>query len=333
MNTNKKLVFSAIQPSGSITIGNYFGVIKKWLEIQYKYKCFYCIADLHAMTNIFENKNNINSKSLDLLSLLISCGINPNKNVIFMQSQIPEHTQLYWVLSCYLSYKKISSIPQFKYSLKEKNSINLGYFNYPVLMAADILLYKSNYVPVGLDQIKNIEFTRYIAKKFNNLKKNMFVVPKPIFSKSEFYVMSLKNPKKKMSKSDINKKNSIFLLEDITISIRKIFSAVTDSDKKNRIIYDKKNKPGISNLLNILSSIKGISVKHLEIKFKNKNYFHLKNEVSNELSKVILKIQNKYKYIRKNELYLKKILEKGKEKASFIAKYNLKKVYKKLELI
>ncbi len=314
----KKNVFSAIQPNDNITIGHYIGVIKKWIYLQNKYNCFYCIADLHSYTvNLNKKKENI----LDILCILISLGIDYKKCSIFLQSNVYEHLKLYWLLNCCTYINELKHMTQFKE--KSKNNyqfINCGLFNYPVLMASDILLYNSNYVPIGKDQIQHLEFTRIIAKRINKLSCNkIFNLPKYILSSCS-KIMSLLNPYKKMSKSDLNKYNVIFLLDSPELISLKIKSCVTDSDLPPKIIFDLIKKPGISNLLNIISGIKNISILELEKKFVGYSYKEFKKIVINEINLFLISLQEKFFYFRKKKKFLKKILLQGKLKARIKAK-------------
>ncbi len=327
-----KNIFSAIQPTGQLTIGHYLGVLKLWKELQNNNNCFYCIANLHSLT--IPNKNNlIYSNCLDLLSLFLATGIDPLKCIIFLQSDIVEHIQLYWILSCYSYIGELNRMTQFKDKSKNHNN-NLSLFSYPLLMAADILLYNINNVCIGFDQIQHIELVRKISKRFNKIyKKKIFVIPKYILNIRYSKIMSLINVNKKMSKSDLNKNNIIFLLDTPDLIKYKINNSKTDSDNPSRIKFDVINKPGISNLLNILSGIKNISINELENKFINFSYSSFKEIVSYELSKFVSKLQKKYLFYRNNEIYLKKILYKGKKKAKKIAKNKITKLFNLLNLI
>ncbi len=318
----KKIIFSAIQPSGFVTIGHYIGVLKKWFSLQRKYNCFYCIADLHSHTNILNVKN---IYILDILSILLSLGIDYKKCTIFLQSHISEHLQLYWLLNCCTYLGELKRMTQFKQKLKEKNNkiINCGLLNYPVLMAADILLYNSNYIIIGEDQIQHLEFTKKIAKRLNNfLNYKIFNLPKYILSSCS-KVMSLLNIKKKMSKSDINKNNVIYLLDNPDLVAFKIRNCVTDNDFPPKIIFDLINKPGISNLLNILSCVSNIKIYDLENKFIGYSYKDFKEIVIDKVNSFLVSLQNKYFFFRRKENFLKKILLIGKLKAKKEAKKNM----------
>ncbi|WMC18838.1 MAG: tryptophan--tRNA ligase [Enterobacteriaceae bacterium PSpicST2] len=330
----KKIVFSGIQPSGKLTIGNYIGVIKQWVKMQKKYTCIFCIVDLHTIT-VNKINFNLNDTILDTLSLYLACGVNPKKSIIFIQSNILEHTQLSWILNSYTYYGELKRMTQFKNKLIKYNfkNINSGIFIYPVLMASDILLYKTSYVPIGNDQKQHIELCRNIANRFNNIYGNIFNIPKPCILKYGGKILSLQEPNKKMSKSDGNYNNVIYLLEKKQNILKKIKLAKTDSDKNYNIKYDIINKPGISNILNIFSSLTGNKINEIEKKFNGKMYSDLKYETSKILSFFIERIQENYYNIRNKKSFLKDIIYDGTIKARKIAKRNLNKIKKKINLI
>lgn len=327
LNIKKKsIVFSATRPTGKLTIGNYIGAIKQWITMQDKYKCIYCIADQHAITKKHDPKK-LKKNILDTLALYIACGIDYKKSIIFIQSQIPEHSQLNWVLNCYSYYGELKRMAQFK-KIKYKKEIKNGIFNYPTLMASDILLYNTDKVPIGKDQKQHLEITRNIAKRFNKIYGKIFTIPTPCFSETGEKIMSLQNIRKKMSKSDKNKKNIISLLENPKIASNKIQSAVTDSEIPPKIYYDIKKKPNISNLINIFSNLENIKISEIEKQFQGKLYKNLKEKISESLINTLNKIQTKFKKIRNEEKLLNKILVTGKIKAKKKAKKTIKKVYK-----
>ena len=250
----KPIVFSGAQPSGELTIGNYMGALRQWVNMQDDYHCIYCIVDQHAIT-VRQDAQKLRKATLDTLALYLACGIDPEKSTIFVQSHVPEHAQLGWALNCYTYFGELSRMTQFKdKSARYAENINAGLFDYPVLMAADILLYQTNLVPVGEDQKQHLELSRDIAQRFNALYGEIFKVPEPFIPKSGARVMSLLEPTKKMSKSDDNRNNVIGLLEDPKSVVKKIKRAVTDSDEPPVVRYDVQNKAGVSNLLDILSS-------------------------------------------------------------------------------
>ncbi|WGS66203.1 tryptophan--tRNA ligase [Enterobacteriaceae bacterium ET-AT1-13] len=330
----KNIVFSGIQPSGKLTIGNYIGAIKQWVKMQNKYNCFFCIVDLHTIT--FKKKNfDLNNAILDTLSIYLACGINPKKSVIFIQSHISEHTQLSWILNCYSYYGELKRMTQFKNKLIKYNfkNINSGIFFYPILMASDILLYQTSYVPIGEDQKQHIELCRNIANRFNNNYGNIFNIPKPCILKYGSKILSLQETKKKMSKSDNNYNNIIYLLEKKENIFKKIKLAKTDSDKTRKIKYDIINKPGISNILNIFASLTGEKITNIVKNFNGKMYNDLKYETSKVLIYFLEKIQENYYNIRNKESFLKDIIYDGNIKAKKIAKINFLKIKKKINLL
>lgn len=258
--SSKPIVFSGAQPSGELTIGNYMGALRQWVQMQDDYDCIYCIVDLHAIT-ARQDPALLRKRTLDTLALYLACGIDPKKSTIFVQSHVPEHSQLSWALNCYTYFGELSRMTQFKdKSARYAENINAGLFDYPVLMAADILLYQTNQVPVGEDQKQHLELSRDIASRFNNLYGDIFKIPEPFIPKAGARVMSLQDPTKKMSKSDDNRNNVIELLEDPKSVVKKIKRAMTDSDEPALIRYDVEKKAGVSNLLDILSGVTGQSI-------------------------------------------------------------------------
>lgn len=330
---NKPILFSGAQPSGELTIGNYIGAIRQWVKMQHDYQCVYCIVDLHAITNR-NNLHQLYKTSLDTLALYLACGIDPNNSTIFIQSHVPEHSQLNWLLNCYTYFGELNRMTQFKEKLtQQKENINMGLFNYPVLMASDILLYQTNLVPVGSDQKQHLELTRNIAERFNHTYGTIFVVPELFIPTCGSRIMSLLEPNKKMSKSDRRSDNMIALLDDIHTVSKKIKRAVTDTDQPPTIKYDPINKPGISNLLEILSGINDQPIIYLEKIFKEKTYSQLKDEIIKSISSVLIKLQNRYYIERANEDKLRDILRTGAKKAQKQANITLKKVHKAIGLI
>lgn len=325
---SKKIVFSGAQPSGELTIGNYIGALRQWVSMQDDYQCIYCIVDLHAMTTS-QDAQKLRKTSLDILALYLACGIDPIKSTVFIQSHVSEHSQLGWLLNCYTYYGELNRMTQFKYksSIYNKKIISAGLFNYPVLMAADILLYQSNQVPIGADQKQHLELTRNIAKRFNELYGKIFTIPEPLIPRSGACIMSLLNPGKKMSKSDDNLNNMISLLEDPKLVIKKLERAVTDSDDPPIVRYDPVNKLGVSNLLDILSGVSGTSVTRLEEVFKGKTYSNLKEAVAEAVSSLLINLQESYYTLRADEIYLNQVLREGAEKARSQARVTLAKVY------
>ncbi|MDG6895369.1 tryptophan--tRNA ligase [Volucribacter amazonae] len=330
---SKPIVFSGVQPSGELTIGNYMGALRQFVAMQDDYDCMYCIVDLHAIT-VRQDPAALHKASLDVLALYLACGIDPNKSTIFIQSHVPEHTQLAWVLNCYTYFGEMSRMTQFKdKSARHANNINVGLFTYPVLMAADILLYQANQVPVGEDQKQHLEITRDIAERFNGLYGDIFAIPEVFIAKSGAKVMALQDPDKKMSKSDDNRNNVITLLEDPKSVAKKIKRAVTDSDEPPVIRYDRQNKAGVSNLIDILHGITGQPIAEIEAEFAGKMYGHLKTEVAEKVSEMLTALQEKFWHYRNNEALLNQIAAEGAKKARERAKQTLDKVYEAIGFV
>ncbi|MDZ7277004.1 tryptophan--tRNA ligase [Pantoea eucrina] len=323
----KPIVFSGAQPSGELTIGNYMGALRQWVQMQDDFHCIYCIVDLHAIT-VRQDPAALRKATLDTLALYLACGIDPAKSTIFVQSHVPEHTQLSWILNCYAYFGELSRMTQFKdKSSRYEENINAGLFDYPVLMAADILLYQTNQVPVGEDQKQHLELSRDIASRFNALYGDVFRIPEPFIPKSGARVMSLLEPTKKMSKSDENRNNVIGLLEDPKSVVKKIKRAVTDSEEPPVVRYDIKEKAGVSNLLDILSGVTGKPVSALEQEFEGKMYGHLKGAVADAVSGMLTDLQARYHHFRNDEALLNQIMRDGAAKARAQAQETLKKVY------
>ncbi|CRK85557.1 Tryptophan--tRNA ligase [Candidatus Providencia siddallii] len=324
----KQIVFSGMQPSGDLTIGNYIGALRQWVKLQNDYDCIYCIVDQHAIT-VRQKQNKLQNKTLDTLALYLACGIEPKISTVFIQSHVPQHTQLKWVLSCFTYLGELNRMTQFKDKLtKQSKNINSGLFEYPILMAADILIYQTNKVPVGVDQKQHIELCRSIAKRFNSIYGNIFIIPDSFIICNNRNIMALQEPTKKMSKSDSNNNNIIFLIEDSKIITKKIKNAITDSEKPARIFYDIKNKPGVSNLLNILSGITDKKITDLESEFNEYEYNFFKDAVVDAILSITTKIQKLFKEFRKDELFLNQIIKEGAIKAEKRAQLTLDRVYK-----
>lgn len=324
---SKPIVFSGAQPSGELSLGNYLGALKNWVSLQNDYDCIYCIVNQHAIT-VRQDAQKLRKATLDTLALYLACGIDPNKSTIFVQSQVPAHAELGWVLNCYTYFGELSRMTQFKdKSARHAENINAGLFDYPVLMAADILLYQTNLVPVGEDQKQHLELSRDIASRFNALYGDIFKVPEPFIAKTGARVMSLQDPSKKMSKSDDNRNNVIGLLENPKDVEKKIKRAMTDSDEPPIVCYDVKNKPGVSNLLDILTGITGKSIVTLEQEFAGKMYGHLKTEVAIQVSTMLSELQERYTHYRNDEKILHDIMQDGAKKAQTRANETLNNVY------
>ena len=324
---SKPIVFSGAQPSGELTLGNYLGALKNWVALQNEYDCVYCIVNQHAIT-VRQDPQKLRKATLDTLALYLACGIDPKQSTIFVQSHVPAHAELGWALNCYTYFGELSRMTQFKdKSARHAENINAGLFDYPVLMAADILLYQANLVPVGDDQKQHLELSRDIAMRFNALYGDIFTVPEPFIAKVGARVMSLQDPTKKMSKSDENRNNVIGLLENPKNVEKKIKRAMTDSDEPPVVRYDLKNKAGVSNLLDILTGITGKPIAELEKEFEGKMYGHLKTEVATQVIDMLTALQTKYHQYRDDESYLHSIMQEGAEKARSKAEPTLKKVY------
>ncbi|ANE75120.1 tryptophan--tRNA ligase [Dickeya solani] len=324
---SKPIVFSGAQPSGELTIGNYMGALRQWVNMQDDFDCIYCIVDQHAIT-VRQDPQQLRKATLDTLALYLACGIDPQKSTIFVQSHVPEHAQLSWLLNCYTYFGELSRMTQFKdKSARYEENINAGLFDYPVLMAADILLYQTNQVPVGEDQKQHLELSRDIAQRFNTIYGEIFRIPEPFIPKSGARVMSLLEPTRKMSKSDDNRNNVIGLLEDPKSVVKKIKRAVTDSDEPPVVRYDLQNKAGVSNLLDILSGVTGKSIPELEKAFDGQMYGHLKGAVADAVSGMLSELQARYHRFRDDEAFLQQVMRDGAQKASARAQETLRKVY------
>ncbi|MGP1958497.1 MAG: tryptophan--tRNA ligase [Arsenophonus sp. NC-CH8-MAG3] len=334
INARKKLiVFSGAQPSGELTIGNYIGALRQWVQMQNNYDCIYCIVDQHAIT-VYHDPKDLRKRTLDTLALYLACGIDTKKSIIFVQSHVPQHTQLNWVLNCYTYFGELRRMTQFKNkSTRHTKNINTGLFDYPVLMTADILLYQANQVPVGIDQKQHLELSCDIAQRFNSLYGEIFTIPNPFIPEKGARITSLQEPQKKMSKSDDNRNNVITLLENPKSAAKKIKRAITDSNKPPRIYYDLKNKPGISNLIDILSGVTGTSILDIEKQFAGKIYSDLKNTVSEAVSTMLINIQTRFNEFRNNEKLLNDIMSEGASRAEGRAQITLSKVYEAIGFI
>ncbi|GAA0858814.1 tryptophan--tRNA ligase [Aliiglaciecola litoralis] len=324
---NKPIVLSGCQPSGQLTIGNYMGALRQWVDMQPSYDCLYMLVDLHAIT-VRQDPKALYDACLDGLSLYLACGIDPKQSTIFLQSHVPEHAQLAWVLNCYTQMGELNRMTQFKdKSAKNVSNINVGLFSYPTLMAADILLYQANQVPVGDDQKQHLELTRDVATRFNNIYGDVFAIPDPYIPEFGARIMSLQEPTKKMSKSDNNPNNFVGLLEEPKKISKKIKRAVTDSDEQARIYFDVAEKPGVSNLLSLLSCATGQSIESLVPAYEDKMYGHLKTDVADAVVALLEPMQERYHAIRNDRQYLDEVMRDGALKASERAQQTLQNVY------
>ena len=330
---DKKIIFSGVQPSGNITLGNYLGAIKNFATLQHDYNCCYAIMDMHSIT-VRQDPAELRKRTLDLLKIYIACGVDPEENLMFIQSHVPAHAQLAWVLNCYTYMGELSRMTQFKdKSAKHADNINAGLFTYPVLMAADILLYQADLVPVGKDQMQHIEITRDIAQRFNAIYGDVFKIPEGFMPKNGAKVMSLTEPTKKMSKSDENPKAYISLLDDFNVMAKKIKSAVTDSEGVIEYRENDETKAGINNLLSIMSAVTGRSIENIVSDYSGKGYGDFKADVAEAVVEAIRPIRAKYDELSNDKTYLMSICEKGAERANAMAQRTLRKVYKKVGFV
>ena len=324
----KKRMLSGIKPTGKLTLGNYIGAIKQFITYQDEYEMYIFIADLHSLTLPIDPKE-LRENTKDLISVYLACGLDPEKVVLFKQSDVSEHAELGYVMLCNSNMGELSRMTQYKdksSKLGSNESIPTGIYIYPTLMAADILLYDADYVPVGVDQKQHVELTRDLAIRFNSRYSETFKVPTPVTAKTGAKIASLANPEKKMSKSESDK-GTIYLLEDLNISRKKIMSAVTDSD--NTIVFDPINKPGISNLLTIMSSLTQRSVEDIANEYNGQGYGTFKKAVADVVINELETLQNKVNEIKKSGM-IEKVLEDGANKARYLARKKLSKVYRKI---
>ena len=327
----KKRIFSGIQPSGDLTLGSYMGAIKNWVALQDEYECVYCIVDMHAIT-VRQVPADLRRRSLEQLAQYIACGLDPKKNIMFIQSHVPQHAELSWVLGCYTQFGELSRMTQFKMkSQQHADNITAGLFTYPVLMAADILLYQSDLVPVGEDQRQHVELCRDIAARFNNSFPDTFTLPEAFIPKMGARIMSLGNPENKMSKSDPD--GCVFLMDKPEDIMRKFKKAVTDSDTERCVRYDLANKPGVSNLMSIYSACTGKTFEEIEAEFDGKGYGAFKPAVGEAVVETLRPIREESERLLKDKAYLESVYKAGAEKASYIANKTLRKVYKKVGFV
>lgn len=322
----KKQILSGIQPSGILTLGNYLGALRNWVKIQDDYDCKFFVADLHAIT-VDQDSEQLRKNIKSVIMQYLACGLDPEKNTIFIQSHVHEHAELGWILNCSTYMGELSRMTQFKDKSKKQENVKVGLFDYPVLMAADILLYDADFVPVGEDQRQHLEIARDIAKRFNSTyNKEIFKLPEGFITKNTARIMSLQDPTKKMSKSDENKEATIFLLDDRATVLKKVKKAVTDSEN---IIKYSENKPGIRNLMNIYSAVTDKTYAQIEEEFKGIGYGKFKEAVASAISDILEPIQEKYNemLLPENDEYIKNICKKGADVAQKIASEKLKEVY------
>ena len=323
----QKTVLSLIQPTGMPTLGNYLGALKNWSAMAQDYNCFFGCADLHAVT-VRNTPSVLRQHTFEIYAMLLSLNLDPVKNVIFIQSQVPEHAVLAWILNCYTQFGEASRMTQFKdKSAKHADNINVGLFSYPTLMAADILIYGADYVPVGDDQKQHLELTRTIAERFNGIYGNVLNVPQPFIGKTGAKVMSLQEPEKKMSKSDTNQKSYILMNDSPDVIVKKIKGAVTDSEAR---VYYSPEKPGINNLMDIYSACTGKTKEEITAEFEGKGYGDFKSAVAEAIVEELRPVQEEYSHLIKDKAYLTQMAHEGSERAQYYARRTVNKVMKKV---
>ena len=329
--TKKKVMLSGIQPSGDLHLGNYLGAIKNWGARAEEFDCYYFMADMHTIT-VRQTPADLRRRTLTQLAQYIACGLDPEKNTLFIQSHIPAHAELGWVLNCYTMFGELSRMTQFKdKSAKHADNINGGLFTYPALMAADILLYQPDFVPVGNDQKQHVELTRNVAQRFNNIYGDVFKVPEPYIPKTGARIMSLNAPDNKMSKSI--PEGCVFLMEKPEDIQRKFKRAITDSDTERCVRFDSENKPGVSNLMSIYAAVTGKSMEEIEAEFDGQGYGAFKPAVGEAVIECLRPIREETERILKDKAYLESVYKAGAEKASYVANKTLRKVYKKVGFV
>ena len=327
----KKVMLSGIQPSGDLTLGSYLGAIKNWAERDEEFDNYYFMADMHSIT-VRQDPAALRRRTLEQLAQYIACGLDPEKNTLFIQSHVPQHAELGWVLNCYTMFGELSRMTQFKdKSAKNSENINGGLFTYPALMAADILLYQPDYVPVGEDQKQHVELCRNIVQRFNGIYGDVFKMPEPYIPKVGARVMSLSDPGAKMSKSDKDPNGSIYLMEKPEDILRKFKRAVTDSDGVVR--FDREAKPGVSNLMCIYSTFTGKSNEEIAAEFEGKGYGDFKLAVAEVTADALAPVQAEYDKILADKAYVDEVLKSGAERAARIANRTVSKVYRKVGLL
>ena len=327
----KKVMLSGIQPSGDLHLGNYLGAVKNWTALAEEFDCYYFMADLHSIT-VRQNPAELRRRSVAQLAQYIACGLDPEKNTLFIQSHVHEHAELGWILNCYTMFGELNRMTQFKDKCaKNSDNINGGLFTYPALMAADILLYQADYVPVGEDQKQHCELTRDIAMRFNNIYGETFKVPEPYIPKVGARIMSLGTPTSKMSKSD--PQGCVFLMDKPEEIARKFKRAVTDSDTENCVRYAPAEKPGVANLMSIYSSVTGKSFPEIEKEFEGKGYGVFKPAVGDAVIEALRPVREEAERILADKAYLQQVYTEGAQKASYVARKTLRKVYKRIGFV
>ena len=330
MEDKKKVIFSGIQPSGNLTLGNYLGAIKNWVKLQDEYDCYFCVVDLHAIT-VMQKPADLRKRTLEILAIYIASGIIPDKNTLFIQSHVPAHSECSWLLTCNGYMGELSRMTQYKEkSKKSGESIGAGLFTYPLLMAADILLYQTDIVPVGADQVQHLELARDLAERFNKTYSPTFTIPEAYLSKTGAKIMDLQNPEKKMSKSEDNPNSYILIMDEPDVIRKKISRAVTDSI--GEVKYNDE-QPGVKNLMTILSNIKGYTFEEIEKKYEGQGYAQFKKDVAEAIVEELVPVQERVKSLLENKSELEEIYKKGAEKANYVANKTLRKMQKKIGFI
>ena len=329
-NTDKKVMLSGIKPSGDLTLGSYLGAIKNWGARAEEFDCYYFMADMHAIT-VRHDPAALRRRTLEQLAQYIACGLDPEKNTLFVQSHVHQHAELAWVLNCYAMFGELSRMTQFKdKSAKNAENINGGLFTYPCLMAADILLYQPDYVPVGEDQKQHVELARNIVQRFNGIYGDVFKMPEPYVPKVAARVMNLVDPKSKMSKSDETNTGRVLLMDDPAVIMKQFKRAITDSDTERCVRYDPEGKPGVANLMQIYAAVTGKSYEEIEKEFDGQGYGRFKPAVGEAVVEMLRPIQEEARRIMADKAYLEGVYRAGAERAEYIANKTLRKVYKKV---
>ena len=331
METNKKVIFSGIQPSGALHLGNYLGALRNWVALQDEYNCVYCVVDEHAIT-VRQDPAALRRQTIELFAQLVACGIDPEKSILFIQSHVPAHAELAWVLNCYTMFGELSRMTQFKdKSAKHADNVNAGLFTYPSLMAADIVLYQADLVPVGEDQKQHVELTRNIVQRFNGVYGDVFTMPDAYIPKVGARVMSLNQPDSKMSKSI--PEGCVYLMDSPDDIMRKFKRAITDSDTERCVRYDRANKPGVATLIDIYAAVTGKTYEQIEVEFEGKGYGAFKPAVGEVVVELLRPVREETVRLLGDKAYLEGLYRAGAEKAASVAQRTLRKVHKKVGFI
>ena len=331
METNKKVIFSGIQPSGALHLGNYLGALRNWVALQDEYNCVYCVVDEHAIT-VRQDPAALRRQTIELFAQLVACGIDPEKSILLIQSHVPAHAELAWVLNCYTMFGELSRMTQFKdKSAKHADNVNAGLFTYPSLMAADIMLYQADLVPVGEDQKQHVELTRNSVQRFNGIYGDVFTMPDAYIPKVGARVMSLNQPDSKMSKSI--PEGCVYLMDSPDDIMRKFKRAITDSDTEHCVRYDRANKPGVATLIDIYAAVTGKTYEQIEVEFEGKGYGAFKPAVGEVVVELLRPVREETVRLLGDKAYLEGLYRAGAEKAASVAQRTLRKVHKKVGFI